>query len=239
MLVTNTAVGEKSHSFERPIIFIPKWLDKRLVAFSKTSKTLKDIDGLFSILTPADVSFYLDQVSAVSRHPAALPYFQSFNVFSYMDSTSWGTNISAQKAAKKYNKLMDIMIRAKQADIEHNYVKQSYVENNTPVVDYDAPTPINDQHRNDIAQLAGILGADQNDTSIDFNNLRVILDDLDADTLIMRLELNDPDQNRISQTLVQTEANIKKITQYYEFSKVMASPIGKYYSRLVLTSPST
>lgn len=235
MLVTGTAVSEKMHSFERSIIFIPKWLDERLAMFSKGKETLKNIDGLFSILIPADVDFYLKQVSALASHEALKPYFQSFNVFSYRDSTSWGTNISAKKASKKYNEVMDILMRASVANDPHHYNpnKQpldSYVDKYTSEDGYAAVA------QRDV--LASILGVDQHDTNVDFYNLRVILDELDADTLIMRLETIDPDQNKIAQVLHQTEANIRKITQYYEFSKVMASPVGMYYSRLVLATPN-
>lgn len=236
MSVTNNAGASITHSFERSIIFIPKWLDKRLESFSKSDKTLKNIDGLFSILIPADVDFYLTQVSAIANHPSVKPYFQSFNMFSYADSTSWGTNISAKKASKKYNEVIDILMRASEANNEFAYAPtkpqpESYVDKYTPSEEYAA---VNDR---DI--LASILGVDQHDTTIDLYNLRVTISELDADTLILRLDTFDPDQNKIAQVLAQTEYNItKKITQYYEFNKVMASPVGKYFSRLVLTSPN-
>lgn len=237
MLVTNNEAAHHGGSFERSIIFIPKWLDKRVETFSKNTKTLKSIDGLLSILIPADVDFYLRQVSAISSHPALRPYFQSFNVFSHADAASWGANISSQKAAKKYNEIMGILNRASAANTPSAYSPEL-----TPLdsyVDKNAPMPVtSDQQIMDRAELAGILGVDQNDPDVDLYNLRVVLSALDADTLVIRLETIDPDQNRISQILQQTEANIKKITQYYEFSKVMASPIGKYYNRLVLTAPN-
>lgn len=233
------------HSFERSIIFIPKWLEKRVQAFSKTDKTLKNIDGLFSILIPADVSFYLKQVSLIANHPSVAPYFKSFNVFSHIDAASWGSNISAQKAAKKYNNLMDIIQRADDANSAHMFAPvDSYVENNTAVKSYDDGVgPLDPGSRDSSTlnrnELAGILGVNANDPDVDLLNLRVIIESLDADTLIMRLETFDPDQSRFTQALHQTETNIRKITQYYEFNKVLATPVGKHYSRLVLLSPNT
>lgn len=246
MLGTNNngvgVLNTPHHSFERSIIFIPKWLEKRVQAFSKTDKTLKDIDGLFSILIPADVSFYLKQVSAIANHPAVKPYFQSFNVFSHVDGASWGANISAQKAAKKYNHLMDIVQRGGGANDPHTFAPvDSYVENNTAsdsgsIIMGRLGVETDSLDRN---ELAGILGVDVNNPDVDLMVLRVVIDSLDADTLIMRLETFDPDQSKFTQALRQTETNIRKITQYYEFNKVLASPIGKHYSRLVLISPNT
>lgn len=245
MLGTNineaTASIGPHHSFERSIIFIPKWLEKRVQAFSKTDKTLKNIDGLFSILIPADVSFYLQQVAAISRHPSVEPYFRSFNVHSHIDAASWDSNISAKKASKKYNELMDIIQRANQANDSRQFAPvDSYVENNTSSNSY-AISDVQEMagNRIDRNELAGILGVNADNPDIDLLNLRVIIEDLDADTLIMRVELFDHDQSRITQALSQTETNIRKITQYYEFNKVLATPIGKYYSRLVLMSPSS
>lgn len=228
--------------FNRSIIFIPKWLENRARAYSKSDKTLKDIDGLFSILIPADVSLYLSQVQAVANHPACKPYFNSFNVFSHADKASWNAGISNHRAAKKYNEIMDILQRGSEANNKQNFAPlDSYVENNTSSDGYGVgPLPDHSEGSGlDRAELAGILGVDPNDPSVDLLNLRVIIEELDADTLIMRLTLSDPDQNRISQALAQTEANIIKITQYYEFKQVIASPVGKYYSRLVLVSANS
>lgn len=246
MLGTNNVGGGVSGNtetrFKRPIIFIPKWLDKRVRSYSKTDTTLKNIDGLFSILIPADVSFYLDQVSAIAEHPAAKPYFQSFDIFSHADKASWGANISNQKAAKKFNKIMEIYGRGIEANNAHNFApSDSYVENNTLSSGYgELSTPVASEssafNRED---MASILGENANDPELDLLNLRVIIEELDADTLIMRLETIDRDQAKLAQVVSQTEANIRKITQYYEFKQVLASPVGKYYTRLVLLSPNS
>lgn len=242
MFVTTSPVASPlsgaDHRFERTIIFIPKWLEKRVQAYSKNDNVLKDIDGLFSILIPADVSFYLKQVSAIANHPAVAPYFQSFNIFSHVDEASWKANISNHKAAKKYQEIMEKVIRGGEANEASNFLPlDSYVENNTS--HYQPPMTAGNELPFDRAELAGILGVDANDPNVDLFNLRVIIDELDADTLIMRLGTVDPNQSKIGQILSQTEANIKKITQYYEFNKVTATPVGKYYFRLVLSSPNS
>lgn len=243
MFGTNNSVAvpiqEPGHSFERSIIFIPKWLEKRVQTFGKNDKTLKDIDGLFSILIPADVSFYLSQVAAISQHPAIKPYFQSFNMFSYADAASWGANISSKKASKKYNEIMEKLQRGSEANNVNNFLPlDSYVENNTDTYGKPAQPDVPELTFNH-TDLAGILGVNANDPEIDLYNIRVIIEELDANTLILRVGLLDPNQSKIGQVLSQTEANIKKITQYYEFNKVAASPVGKYYFRLVLASPNS
>lgn len=241
-------VGETGESFpsthfERSIIFIPKWLDKRVRAFSKSGTTLKNIDGLFSILIPADVSFYLEQVSVISKHPALRPYFESFNMFSYADKASWGANMSNQKAAKKYNELMSILGRGYEANNKSNFEpSDSYVENNTSSSGYGDTRKYVDPVEEQLGSresIAAILGVNANDPDVDLHNLLVIIEELDADTLIIRLEMIDPDQTKITQIVNQTETNIRKITQYYEIKQVMASPVGKYYTRLVLLSPNS
>lgn len=230
-----------STHFERPIIFIPKWLENRVRTFSKSASTLKNIDGLFSILIPADVSFYLEQVSAISQHPAVKPYFNSFNLFSYADKASWGSNVSNYKKAQKYNELMDILSRGSEANNVNNFKPlDSYVENNTSSGYAAEPVKVASEveYLHMHANMAAVLGVNTNDASIDLLNVRVIVEELDADTLIMRLETLDPDQTKTTQVLGQTEANIRKITQYYEIKHVMASPVGKYYTQLVLASPN-
>lgn len=235
--VTTPSFGV-NHKFDRSIIFIPKWLENRVRAYSKNEKTLKDIQGLFSILIPADVSFYLKQVSAIASHPAVRPYFESFNMYCHVDEASWGANISSQKASKKYQEIMEKVSRGGEANNTFNYLPiESYVENNTSASDL--AMPVQNELPFDRAELAGILGVNPDNPTVDLFNLRVVIDELDADTLIMRLETLDPNQSKISQVLKQTEANIKKFTQYYEFNKVTATPVGKLYFRLVLSSPNS
>lgn len=228
--------------FNRPIIFIPKWLDKRVRDYSKNETVLKNIDGLFSILIPADVSFYLEQVAAISKHPSVKPYMASFDVFSHADRDSWGSNISNFKAAKRYNDLMGILARGSDASNKETYSPDSYVENNTHRGGY-AGAPMIEATDMDLPysreDIAAILGINVSDNVTDLNNLRVVVDELDADVLVLRVEPLDPDQSVMSQITAQTEVNIRKITQYYEIKQVMASPVGKYYTRLVLSSSNS
>jgi hypothetical protein len=120
---------------------------------------------------------------------------------------------------------------------------ESYVENNASGLVSGAfaksPGPDVPEQGMSREELASVLGVNSNDPNIDFTTIRVIIEELDADTLIMRLDTFDPDQTKLTQVLAQTEANIRKITQYYEFNKVLASPVGKMYSRLVLLSPNS
>lgn len=226
-------------SFERSLIFIPSWLEKRLVAFGKSERSIKSIDDLFSILIPSDVSFYMDQMYAIFQHPAVKPYAHSFKFFCPMDAETWGANISNAKAAKRYNELQAIMARARMANDPTIYSPiDSYVENDT--TSGPAMVALNEATQClDRKMLGSILGVNPENPDVDLLNLRVVLGTLDADTLTLKVGLIDNSQSKIPEVLAQTEANVKLITQYYEFNKITATPIGKYYCRLVLLSPNT
>lgn len=220
-------------SFDRPIIFIPNWLDQRIGAFGKTDKVLKNIDDLFSILIPADVSFYKQQICKLQSHPALAPYFQSF---ARLDYEKWSEAESSHKAMKRSHDLMYKLMRGDQADssIYYGHDKSFNGEVTADVF------PIEETEAAiDTKLMASLLGFKEDDKDFDPINLRVLINVMDADCLTMRIAPIDKEQSKVPQILDQTISNIRAVTQYYDLKTVMASPMGKLYCRLVLAAPNS
>lgn len=224
----------EAYCFDRPIIFIPNWLEQRIKTFSKTEKVLKNIDDLFSILIPADVSFYKSQISKLQSHPALAPYFQTFSALDY---EKWNEAESSHKAMQRSHDVMYKLMRGSDAASLNYYGTNVNLE--TPGVDDTFPVAAFEDAPIDTKLLASLLGFNEDDKDFDPINLRVIINVMDADCLTMRIAPIDKEQSKVPQILDQTIANIRAVTQYYDLKTVMASPIGKLYCRLVLVAPNS
>lgn len=225
-------VSEPSQ-LDRPIIFIPNWLDQRIGAYGKTEKVLKNIQDLFSILIPADVSFYNSQVEALKTHPALQPYYDTFRALDY---TSFDENISNQKASKKsFDTYTKLLRGAESSDPTFYTPNKSFTNDSMGSLE---PVASDDSVRINPALMASLLGVSPNDPKFDPLNIRVIINDMDADCLTLRIAPIDVEQSKVPQILEQTNENIKTIAQYYDLKTVMSTNIGRLFCRFVLLAPN-
>lgn len=208
--------GVAEQPFDRPLIFVPNWLEETLSTYKANEKVLKNLDDLLSILIPSDVSFYLSQAASIFSHPAMAPYAGAFQLKDYLN---WDESKPWYKNQKYSNKMSDALLRASDANSKYLYDKRGA----------DHPPEAFGVNPNELAQL---LGVSPEHAMLDPNFL-VLINDMDSEVFTFRIAPISKEQSAIGQMVTQTALNIQCISQYYGFERVMATSIGKCYTELL------
>lgn len=216
----NNANGVETQ-FDRPLIFVPNWVDYKLGLLKSDEKVLSNFDDIFSILIPSDVSFYLDQWERLKSLPQIKPYYDTFT--NSLSSELWqGGHRKAVKHADAIQAKLSRGAKAYDESLYRNDQPTSYVDSTYPVEPgYTPPFDLN--------ELASLLGLENPTEASDF---LVVINDMNSKCLTLRLRPYETDQSGMGQLIKQTVENFKVISKYYGFERTAATEVGKFYFSL-------